>query len=91
MTIIRLQNGKLWIHSPIPWNEELDSEIRTLGEIEYIVAPSCFHHMFVEPWKEHHPTARICAPKGLKNKRPICRLTMSYKLMDKLGRMTLTY
>ena len=69
MTIIRLQSGKLWIHSPIPWTEELDSEIRTLGEIEYIVAPSCFHHMFVGPWKEHHPKASICAPNGLRRKR----------------------
>ena len=69
MTIIRLECGKLWIHSPIPWSEELDSKIRSIGDIEYIIAPSCFHHMFVGPWKEHHPKALICGPNGLKKKR----------------------
>ena len=70
MTIIRLQGGGLWIHSPIPWTEDLDNEIRELGQIKFIVAPSCFHHMFVGPWKEHHPQAKICAPTGLVKKRP---------------------
>ena len=70
MTIIQLDNGGLWIHSPIPWTEELDKDIRAIGQIEFIVAPSCFHHMFVGPWKEHHPQAKICAPKGLHKKRP---------------------
>ena len=68
MTIIRLQGGGLWIHSPIPWSEELDNDVRSLGQIEFIVAPSCFHHMFVGPWKEHHPQAKICAPKSLVKK-----------------------
>lgn len=69
MTFIRLKNGKLWVHSSIQWSEELDSELGQLGVIEYIIAPSCFHYMFIGPWKEHHPTAQICAPKGLKKKR----------------------
>ena len=75
MTIIQLSNGGLWIHSPVPWTEALDHDLRTLGQIEFIVAPSCFHHMFVGSWKEHHPQARICAPHGLKNKRPDLQIT----------------
>lgn len=69
MTIVRLENGGLWIHSPVKWSPELNAQITKLGPIDYIVAPSCFHHMFVGPWKEHHPTAKICAPKGLLKKR----------------------
>ncbi len=75
MTIIQLDNGCLWIHSPIPWTEKLNTYIRALGQIEFIVAPSCFHHMFVGPWKEHHPQAKICAPKGLHKKRPDLQIT----------------
>ena len=69
MTIVRLENGGLWIHSPVKWTPELNAQIVQLGLIDYIVAPSCFHHRFVGPWKEHHPTAKICAPKGLQKKR----------------------
>ena len=69
MTILRLESGGLWIHSPVQWTPELNDQVCKLGSIEYIVAPSCFHHMFVGPWKEHHPNAKICAPKGLQKKR----------------------
>ena len=77
----------------IPWTKKLDAGTSVhFGEItEYIVAPSCFHHMFVGPWKEHHPKASVCAPNGLKGNVLICRLTMIYKSMDtNFGKVTLT-
>ena len=69
MTIIRLSNGSLLLHSPVPWSPELQAAIQKIGSVQYIVAPSCFHHMFVGKWKNHNPDAKICAPKGLRKKR----------------------
>ena len=69
MTIIRMNNGNLFLHSPIPWTTELNTLIQELGRIEYIVAPSCFHHLFVGDWKRHHPEAKLCGPRGLLKKR----------------------
>jgi hypothetical protein len=69
MTIIRMKDGRLFIHSPIPWSTELDTMVSELGEVAYIVAPSCFHHLFVGDWKVHHPNALMCGPKGLLKKR----------------------
>jgi hypothetical protein len=69
MTVVRLNDESLVLHSPIPWSPELQKSIQELGSVHYIVAPSCFHHMFVGQWKEHNPDAKICAPKGLRKKR----------------------
>lgn len=69
MTIIRLQSGKLFLHSPVPWSVELQQAVEQIGEVGFIVAPSCFHHMFVGGWHENNPNAQICAPKGLIKKR----------------------
>lgn len=69
MTIIRLRNGDIWLHSPIAISDELRREIDALGTVRYLVAPSCFHHMFVGPWKEAYPKAQIFAARGLNKKR----------------------
>ena len=69
MTIVRLQNEELWLHSPIPISDELRREIDALGTVRYLVAPSCFHHMFVGPWKEAYPEAQIFGARGLHKKR----------------------
>ena len=69
MTIVRLQNGDLWLHSPIPISDALREELDALGPVRYLVAPSCFHHMFVGPWKEAYPDAQIFAARGLHKKR----------------------
>ena len=69
MTIVRLSNNELWLHSPIPISDALRQEIDALGTVTYLVAPSCLHHMFVGPWKEAYPEAKICAARGLHKKR----------------------
>lgn len=69
MTIVRLNDGSIWLHSPIPISDELRREVDALGPVRYLVAPSCFHHMFVGEWKEAYPEAEIFAARGLQKKR----------------------
>jgi hypothetical protein len=69
MTIIRLQNNELWLHSLIPISPELKKDIDTLGTVKYLVAPSCFHHMFVGDWQQAYPQAQLFAARGLHKKR----------------------
>ena len=70
MTIVRLRDGGLWIHSPVPINAKLQESIDALGPVRALVAPSRLHHMFVQPWKDAYPQAKIYAAKGLAKKRP---------------------
>ena len=37
MTIVKIDNNKLWIHSPIAFNKELNDKIKELGDIEHIM------------------------------------------------------
>ena len=45
MTLVRLDYGKLWVHSPCQLDAQLKSEIDRLGEVAYILAPGNFHHL----------------------------------------------
>ena len=51
MTVIRLDNGGLLLHSPIPYSASLRRELELLGRIEWLVAPSIAHWMYVREWQ----------------------------------------
>ena len=70
MTIVRLANGDLWLHSVIPISPELQQEVDGLGTVRHLVAPSCLHHLFVGEWMAAYPEAQSYAAKGLEKKRP---------------------
>ena len=69
MTIIRLSDGTIWLHSLVPYNEELCEEIERIGKISYLVAPNCLHHLFVGEWMKRFPEAKSYAARGLDKKR----------------------
>ena len=69
MTVVRLANGTLFVHSPLPPTPELRAEIDALGEVAAVVAPSLFHHMSVGPWKQAYPDAVFGCCPGLDAKR----------------------
>ena len=69
MTIVRLENNKLWVHSPCKFDPELKSEIDRLGDIAYIIAPGNFHHLFVPELQSAYPDAETFLCPGLERKR----------------------
>ena len=69
MTLLRLPQRRLLVHSPIPLTDELKAEVDSLGEVVAIVAPSLFHHLSVAQWKTAYPQAIACCCPGLERKR----------------------
>jgi len=65
MTVARLADGALWVHSPTRWTAELDAEIRALGEPRYFAAPSRMHDGFWRKWFIHHKGAQFAAAPGI--------------------------
>lgn len=65
MTIVRIGNG-LWLHSPVNPTAERFKAVAELGNVEHIVAPNKFHHLFVAPWAERFPSAKTWADAGLR-------------------------
>ena len=67
MTVARLGDGGLWLHSPLPLSEELRGALAELGEVRFVVAASNLHgHLSMGDYSE----AELFAPPGLAVKRP---------------------
>ena len=69
MTIIRLKNGKLFLHSPTKLSPKLIEKINNLGKVAFIVAPNKLHHLFLASYVEQYPNAIFYAAPGLAKKR----------------------
>ncbi len=69
MTVVRLSDGGLFVHSPVALDAALRREIDDLGEVRAVVAPSLFHHLRVAQWMAAYPRALFAACPGLEWKR----------------------
>ena len=70
MTIVRLTNGSLWLHSPVEIDATARAELHALGPVRHVVAPSKVHHFWVEEARLAFPDARFYAAPGLREKKP---------------------
>lgn len=55
MTVVRLRNGELFLHSPIKFDEMLAKELRGLGTIRHLVSPNQFHYAHIGEWARAFP------------------------------------
>jgi len=69
MTVIEIPERKLFLHSPVPFTEELKQKIDALGEVAFVVAPSLLHHVNVLPYAQNYKKALCLMPRNLKKKR----------------------
>jgi hypothetical protein len=73
MTVLRLADGGLLVHSPVALTAETRAAVDALGPVRAVVAPSRFHHLYVGEWIQAYPDALVCACPGLERKRPDVR------------------
>lgn len=70
MAVVRLDDGDLWVWSPVGLSDELAGEIDALGNVRHLVSPNKIHHLFLGECATRWPDARIYASPGLTKKRP---------------------
>jgi glyoxylase-like metal-dependent hydrolase (beta-lactamase superfamily II) len=64
MTVIRLADGQLVLHSPIPISAELEEDLAALGSVGFIVVPE-MHGRFAGEALQAYPAAQLlAAPKA---------------------------
>ena len=68
MTIVRLPDETLWVHSPLLLPDDLAREIESLGKVSHVIAPNLFHHLYLKHAQQHWNEARYWAPAGLGKK-----------------------
>lgn len=65
MTVVRLADGAVWIHSPIRLTETLGATIRALGPVKALIAPNWIHYAYVNDWAKAFPQAGVWAAPGV--------------------------
>jgi hypothetical protein len=70
MTVARLPDQTLWVHSPSEYAPALGAELQTLGTVEHVVAPNAVHDTYLESWFAAYPRARFHAAPGVSKVRP---------------------
>lgn len=70
MTVVRLRDGSLFLHSPVALDEALQAELARLGPVRHAVAPNRFHHLFIGDYRRAFGEVRLHAAPGLPKKRP---------------------
>jgi Domain of unknown function (DUF4336) len=70
MTVVRLRDGSLWVHSPILPTNDIVDQLHRIGEVRYVVAPNKSHHLFFLDFVNAFPTAKGFIAEGLDQKRP---------------------
>ena len=68
MTVIR-SGGELTLWSPIAIDDALAAELETLGPVTRLVAPNCFHHLYLADARARFPEAALLGAPGLATKR----------------------
>jgi len=71
MTIFRLNNGDLLLHSPTPFSAEVAKAVEALGRVRHLVAPNIAHWTFLADWQRAYPDATTWGVPGLRDRAQV--------------------
>lgn len=69
MTVVRLESGDLWIHSPSKIIDGLKEELIGLGNVKYLISPNKIHHLYMQDWQSEFSDSIMYSSPGLESKR----------------------
>ncbi|ATB33820.1 DUF4336 domain-containing protein [Melittangium boletus] len=78
MTIVRLANGDLWLHSPTALSEALRRRVESLGRVAHLVSPNKIHYAHIAAWKAAYPDARAWASPGVRERAASQGIAVSF-------------
>lgn len=71
MTVVRLSNGDLFLHSPTRCTPELAREVAALGPVRHLVAPTTAHWSYLGEWQQAYPDATSWAVPALRDRAQV--------------------
>ncbi len=74
MTVVRLGDGSVWLHSPTRYDAGLHRAIAALGPIRHLVAPNIAHWTFLKDWQAQCPEALTWAAPNLRERRQVTQM-----------------
>lgn len=73
-TVVRLDDGGLFLHSPAPPTDAMAEQLRALGRVRWLVVPNCFHHLGTPAAAAHFPEAQVAGPASALRRNESLRL-----------------
>ena len=70
MSVIRLPDSTLLLHSPCEIDSQTKMAISALGDVAYIIAPGSYHHLYIPSAQAAFPQAETYICPGIERKRP---------------------
>jgi hypothetical protein len=68
MTVVRLSNGDLFLHSPTKFDPELAAELTHFGKVRHLISPNQFHYAHIGEWQRAAPDAVAWASPGVRRR-----------------------
>lgn len=68
MTIVRLQSGELFVHSPTELKPELKEHVDALGPVRHLISPNKLHYAHIGAWQQAYPDAVAWASPGVRER-----------------------
>jgi len=78
MTVVRLANGDLFLHSPVAFDEGLAAELQALGTVRHLVSPNQFHYAHIGEWQKAFPGTIAWASKGVRQRARARRVDVHF-------------
>src|SRR5262249_19972382 len=80
MTVVRLSNGDLFLHSPVRFEQRLANKLHGLGTVRHLVSPNQFHYAHIGEWARAFPeTISWASPRVRQRARATARGYRLYK------------
>lgn len=70
MTVVRLQSGGLWVHSPLAATEAIFDAVDSMGPVLHLVAPNKLHSLGIPAWRARYPDACLWVSPGFTARHP---------------------
>ena len=68
MTVVRLGNGDLFLHSPVAYDERLAATLRGMGTVRHLISPNQWHYAHIGEWQKAFPEAVAWASPGVRRR-----------------------
>ena len=69
MTVIRLPDGAVLVHSPVALDTPTRAALDALGPVRWVLGPCKVHHFYLPDFAAAYPDAALLAAPGLEAKR----------------------
>jgi hypothetical protein len=77
MTVIRLVDGSLFVHSPIALDDGLRAQLDPLGPVRHLIGPNWIHYYYLPDWQAAYPGSRTYAAPGVRERAAKYRRELS--------------